>query len=54
MSLDLLRHTSVTAVWDLIKTADVQWISGMDYASDDLGLDCKVGGVSGYMVLLQC
>ena len=43
----------MTAVRELIKIADAQWISGTDYDTDDLGLDCKVG-VAGGLVLDQC
>ena len=46
----MLHQTSVTTVWDLIKMADAQWISGMDYDTDDLGLDFKVGGANGLML----
>ena len=48
--MDLLHQTSVTVVPDLIKMADVQWISGTDYGIDDLGPDCKVGDASGLVL----
>ena len=48
--MDLMHQTSVTAVPDLIKMTDVQWISRTDYNTDDLGLDCEVGGASGLVL----
>ena len=53
MPLDLLHQSSVTAVQDLIKMVDVQWISWMDYSTDDMCLDFKVDGDNG-LVLDQC
>ena len=50
MPLDLLHQTLVTTVQDLIKMSDVQWISGRDYGTDDLGLDFKVGGANGLVL----
>ena len=48
--MDLLHQTSVTAVRDLIKMVDAQWISWTDYGTDDLGLDFKEGGISGLVL----
>ena len=40
----------MTAIRDLIKMVGVQWISGTDYVTDDLGLDFKVVGVNELML----
>ena len=50
MLLGLLHQISVVTVRDLIKMADVQWISETIYDTDDLGLDCKLGGANGLML----